>query len=77
MLEDIEALDQTEEEFRFFLAFAYEVMDRYGRFLCYVNREQRDAHHPEPRPRSYNERLLAAGAVIPYFIWPNVDPFKR
>ncbi len=77
MLEDIEALDQTEEEFRFFLAFAYEVMDRYGRFLCYVNREQRDARRPEPRPRSYNERLLAAGAVSPYFIWPNVDPFKR
>ncbi|MDQ3302315.1 MAG: hypothetical protein M3518_03060 [Actinomycetota bacterium] len=77
MLEDLEALDESEEEFRFFLAFGYEVMDRYGRFLCYVNREQPDADEPSPRPRSYNERLLAAGVVSPYFIWPNVDPFVR
>lgn len=74
---DLEALGQTEEDFRFFLAFGYEVMDRYGRFLCYINREQPDADEPSPRPRSYNERLLTAGAVAPYFIWPNVDPFVK
>jgi hypothetical protein len=26
---------------------------------------------------SYNERLLAAGWVSPYFIWPNINPFRR
>jgi len=76
-LSDLEALGQSEEEFRFFLAFAYEVMDRYGRFLCYVNRRQESVEEPEPRPPSYNERLLAAGRVSPYFIWPNVNPFRR
>jgi endonuclease YncB( thermonuclease family) len=73
---DLEALDKTPEAFRFFLVFAYEVMDRYGRFLCYINRLQPNPNEPEPRPRSYNERLLAAGMVNPYFIWPNVDPFR-
>jgi endonuclease YncB( thermonuclease family) len=70
---DIEDLGQSEEEFRFFLAFAYEVMDRYGRLLCFINR-----HQPEgERPFSYNERLLKAGMVNPYFIWPNVNPFRE
>lgn len=77
ILADMDVLGQGKEEFRFFLAFAYEVMDRYGRFLCYINREQPDAREPEPRPRSYNERLLAAGVANPYFIWPNVDPFFK
>ena len=45
----------------------------FGRLLCYANREQA----AEPRPRSYNERLLELGAVSPYFIWPNVNPFRR
>lgn len=74
---DMEALGQSEEEFRFFLAFAYEVVDGYGRFLCFVNRSQSDPDEPEPRPKSYNERLLAAGAVVPYQIWPNVNPFRK
>lgn len=77
ILSDMEALGQTEEEFGFFLAFAYEIIDGYGRFLCFINREQPDADEPEPRPRSYNERLLAAGRVSPYMIWPNVDPFLK
>jgi endonuclease YncB( thermonuclease family) len=63
----------TEETFKLRLAFAHEILDRYGRLLCYVNRDQRDP----PRPAPYNERLLAAGHVAPYFIWPNVDPFAR
>ena len=74
---DLTALGQDPATFRFFLAFAYEVMDRYGRFLCFVNRHQPSATQPAPRPRSYNERLLATGHVTPYFIWPNLDPFLR
>jgi endonuclease YncB( thermonuclease family) len=73
---DIAALRQTPETFRFFCSFANEVMDTYGRLLCYLNRDQPEADEPEPRPRSYNERLLALGAVAPYFIWPNIDPYR-
>jgi hypothetical protein len=69
---DLAELDQTRDEFRFFMAFASEVIDGYGRLLCYLNRDQ----PRPPRPPSYNERLLAPGAVLPYFIWPNVEPFR-
>lgn len=38
----------------------------------------RPARHPAAqRFGSYNERLLAAGWVSPYFIWPNINPFRR
>jgi hypothetical protein len=74
---DMLALGQAEDLFEFFLVFAYEIMDSFGRLLCYINRNQPDAQHPTPRPRSYNERLLQAGRVSPYFIWPNVDPFRK
>jgi len=71
--EDLEDLGQLEEEFRFFLVFAYEIVDRYGRLLCLINRYQPAGK----RPLSYNERLLQAGMVNPYFIWPNVHPFRE
>ena len=73
---DIAVLQQTPETFRFFCSFANEVMDVYGRLLCYVNRDQPRADDPEPRPKSYNERLLTLGHVTPYFIWPNLDPYR-
>jgi endonuclease YncB( thermonuclease family) len=69
---DQHALAKTDEDFRFFLAFAYDVVDRYGRLLCYLHP---DLPKDAPKQPSYNERLLAAARVIPYFIWPNVDPF--
>ncbi len=36
----------------------------------------------EPRPAEggapwYKERLLAEGQAVPYFIWPNIDPFLQ
>jgi endonuclease YncB( thermonuclease family) len=71
---DLQALEQPKESFEFFMAFGAEVMDRYGRLLGYVNRHQPDPETPEPRPLTYNERLLQAGMVSPYFIWPNVNP---
>ena len=70
--EDLEEAGGSREEFRFFMAFASEVIDGYGRLLCYLNRDQ----PRPPRPPTYNERLLVAGEVLPYFIWPNVDPFR-
>lgn len=71
---DLAELGKAPEDFRFFLAFAHEVMDRYGRLLGYLNRDQRGAAN---RPPSYNERMLREGWVIPYFIWPNINPFRR
>jgi endonuclease YncB( thermonuclease family) len=60
-------------EFRFFMTFANEVMDRYGRFLCYLDTDR------DPSERNgqltYNEQMLQSGLAAPYFIWPNVDPF--
>jgi hypothetical protein len=73
VLNDLQALGQSEEEFRFFLAFAHEIVDRYGRLLCFINREQLQ----ELRPLSYNERLLQTAKVSPYFIWPNINPFRK
>ncbi|MCA9071304.1 MAG: hypothetical protein KDA84_20390, partial [Planctomycetaceae bacterium] len=74
---DVRILDQTLETFRFFLAFGFEVMDGYGRLLGYLNREQPNRNEPEPRPLTYNERLLKAGRAFPYYIWPNINPFRR
>jgi endonuclease YncB( thermonuclease family) len=69
---DLEESGGKRDELRFFMAFANEVIDGYGRLLCYLNRDQ----PRPPRPPTYNERLLSAGEVLPYFIWPNVDPFR-
>lgn len=77
VLKDLQALGQDEENFRFFLVFASEVMDRYGRFLCFINRNQPHPTNPTPRPYSYNERLLQMAKISPYFIWPNINPFRK
>ena len=54
-------------DFRFFLAFAFEVMDGYGRLLCFLNVSEPDRAR---RPEDYNLRMLRAGLAVPYFIWP-------
>jgi hypothetical protein len=73
---DVAALGQTRETFRYFLSFSYEVFDRNGRFLAFVNRNQPDPNVPGPRPASYSQRMLQAGRALPYFIWPNIEPFR-
>lgn len=73
---DITALSQNSDTFRFYVAFSFEVFDSYGRFLAFINRQQQDALLPSPRPPSYNERMLEGGMALPYFIWPNIDPFR-
>ncbi len=73
---DITALGQDLNTFRYFLAFSFEVFDSTGRFLAFINRNQPNANNPGPRPLSYNERMLESGASLPYFIWPNIDPFR-
>jgi hypothetical protein len=74
---DVTALGQNTDQFRYFLSFSYEVFDRFGRFLAFVNRNQPNPTVPSPRPRSYNERQLEAGRSLPYFIWPNINPFRE
>ena len=72
---DMAALGVDAAGFRFFLAFAGDVMDRNGRLLGYVKPDQ--PHVPAgQRLGSYNERLLAAGWASPYFIWPNTSPWR-
>jgi hypothetical protein len=73
---DAAALGQTLDQFQYFVSFSYEVFDRYGRFLAFLNRNQPNPNVPGPRPRTYNERQLQAGRAMPFFIWPNVDPFR-
>ena len=73
---DMNALGQNLDTFGYFLAFSFEVFDEFGRFLAFINRNQPDANNPGPRPLPYNERMLETGAALPYFIWPNIDPFR-
>jgi len=72
---DLFALSIGYDEFECFIVFAHEVMDRYGRLLGYWHPAQRDTPREE-RLLSYNERLLKEGWVSPYFIWPNINPFR-
>jgi hypothetical protein len=74
---DMTALGQSPSQFGYFMAFSYEAFDSVGRFLAFVNRNQPNANVPGPRPNSYNERMLEAGRTLPYFIWPNVNPFRE
>lgn len=65
-----QGLDAT--GFRLFAEFSYEVFDSHARFLVFANRAQATA----PRPLSYNERMLRDGFSQPFFIWPNIAPFR-
>ena len=73
---DIAASGKSLDEFEFFLSFGYEFLDQYGRMLCYLNAERSIFPSPSLASKlSYNERLLAGGTVLPYFIFPNLQPF--
>jgi len=73
---DMNALGQDLNTFGYFVSFSFEVFDSYGRFLAFINRNQLSPTVPSPRPLPYNERMLEGGAALPYFIWPNIDPFR-
>jgi len=64
-----------EGKFVFFLRYAKDVIDRYGRLLAYLTV---NVENPADIPAlSYNEFMLESGLAAPYFIWPNLDPFKK
>lgn len=67
----------TGDKFQFFMVFGFEIMDAYGRMLCLINRDQPDRNKPTKRPNTYNLRLLEKGLAFPYFIWPNINPWKK
>ena len=73
--EDYDAKTALTEDFKFFMAFSYEIMDGLGRFLCYLDydksRDERDDKI------TYNEKMLREGHAEPYFIWPNTNPFSK
>jgi endonuclease YncB( thermonuclease family) len=67
---------QAGKHFSFFMAFSNEILDGYGRLLCYINRNNTKTEQKQNRYKySYNERMLEIGMAFPYFIWPNVTPF--
>lgn len=73
--EDLEKYyDGQRDAFSFFIRYAHDALDRYGRLLGYLNVNVAKA---EKRPLTYNERMLQGGLAAPYFIWPNTDPFKK
>jgi hypothetical protein len=74
--DDMTALGRAPSAFGFFLSFSYEIFDAYGRFLAFINRNQPRTDAAPPRPLTYNERMLERGASLPYFIWPNIAPFR-
>ena len=73
---DMTALGQDLQTFGYYLAFSLEVFDPNQRFLAFINRDQPNSNTPSPRPLSYNERMLENGMALPFFIWPNIDPFR-
>ncbi|TNE65438.1 MAG: hypothetical protein EP344_03025 [Bacteroidetes bacterium] len=79
ILEDIEKSGRPAGDYTFFMAFAHEFMDNAGQVLCFLHSGRENFDDPELRDSlttlSYNERLLATGAVYPFFVWPNVQPF--
>lgn len=73
---DMQASGTDKDSFWFFLAFGSDFFDSYGRTLCYLNAERSIFTPPATANKlSYNERLLQSGAVTPYFIYPNTEPF--
>jgi hypothetical protein len=75
---DRTASGKTNEEFKFFLAFSYEFLDGFARMLCFLHPDRDNfATHVAPSKLSYNEQLLATGSVVPYFIYPNTEPFLK
>jgi hypothetical protein len=64
------------DNFGLFGAMAHEPFDGYGRVLAFLRPDQPNVPAAQRRA-DFNQRQLAGGAALPYFIWPNVDPFRK
>jgi endonuclease YncB( thermonuclease family) len=69
---DMIARSLTKDDVQFFAAFTREIVDRYGRLLAWLNISDQSVN----RPLDYNMRIIQKGLATPYFIWPNVDPWR-
>ena len=58
---DVDERSQQGKPYRYFVAFSFTLVDRYGRLLTFVHR---DETRQERRP-SYNERMLEEGYATP------------
>lgn len=74
--QDLVTSGKEKTDFSFFMAFAHEFLDGYGRLLCYLHPDKENFDDKKQRI-SYNERQLADGYAEPYFIWPNIQPFIK
>lgn len=75
--DDLAFYQKTLESFHFYLAYGREVLDGYGRLLCFAAPDVPKPTPERPRRASYNTRLLEGAHASPYFIWPNIDPFRK
>ncbi len=79
MQEDLEKSGKKAADFALFMAFGHEFLDGTGRLLCYLNSDGKNFDDPAVSKAvtrfSYNERQLSSGTALPYFIWPNIQPF--
>jgi hypothetical protein len=66
----------SKEDFGFFMAFAHEILDNYGRLLCYLKPDEPDMPSYE-RQESYNLRMVKSGRALPYPIFPNLEPWIK
>lgn len=74
--DDLTLSGKTKEQFLYFMAFANEFLDVYGRLLTYLHSDRSNfSNGTTTSELSYNEKQLADGWACPYFIWPNVQPF--
>lgn len=77
---DMKLLGLNKNNMLLFVPFSYEITDSNGRLLSFVHPDTRNPAITIPDPPrllpSYNERMLESGYTLPYFIWPNVNPFR-
>lgn len=66
---------QSGKQYKFFFRFSHEILDVYGRLLGYIHQDKGEGERGSNE--SYNERMLKMGYAIPYYIFPNIDPFIK
>ncbi len=71
---DRKKLGLAESSLKIFAMFSHEILDRYGRPLVFTNL---DVKEKSKRPDIYNVRMIANGSATPFFMWPNIEPFRK
>ncbi|WP_417069855.1 hypothetical protein [Niveibacterium terrae] len=69
---DLAATGKAPEDLHLRVLFEREPLDAYGRMLGWISVEDTG----DWRPPTYNHRMMIKGLAMPYFIWPNVAPFR-